>query len=113
MAMTAALIAARQMRDKNITMNVIERSRQLFNGLHELKQKHPVMGDIQGIGLMVSFSVGKAETVLKLQEKLKEHGVKSSLSTQDYIRFLPLTIINKEEVDYFLRQLDAALSELT
>ncbi len=113
MAMTAALIATRQMRDKNITMNVIERSRQLFSGLHELKQKHSIIEDVQGIGLMVSFSVGKAETVAKLQEKLKEHGVKSSLSTQDFIRFLPLTIINKEEVDYFLRQLDMALSELS
>ncbi len=112
MAMTSALIATRQMREKNITENVIERSKQFFSGLEKLKEKYPIVGRIQGRGLMLSFSVGNATNVEKLQDALREQGVKTSLSTGEYMRFLPPTIINKGEVDEVLKRLDTALQSL-
>jgi len=112
MAMTAALIATRQMREKKVTNNVIERGKQMLAGIERLKDKYPVIKEIQGIGLMLAFSVGNAENVEKLQAGLRKMGVKASLSTDHYIRFLPLTIISKGEVEYFLRKLDQALARL-
>ncbi len=112
MAMTAALIATRQMREKNVTQNVVDRSRQLYEGFKELRKKHPVMGEIRCRGLMVAFSLGSEENVHKAQEALAKNGVKVSLSTGAFIRFLPPTIISRSEVDYFLKRLDKALEGL-
>ncbi len=112
MAMTAALIATRQMRAKNITQNVVERSQQMLKGFQRLKEKHEVMGEIRGRGLMVAFDLGSAQNVEKVQAALRENGVKASLSTGSYIRFLPPTVISPGEVDYFLEKLDLSLSVL-
>jgi len=50
MAMTAALIATRQMREKKVTNNVIERGIQMLAGIERLKDKYPAIKEIQGIG---------------------------------------------------------------
>jgi acetylornithine/succinyldiaminopimelate/putrescine aminotransferase len=112
MAMTAALIATRQMKEQDITGNVIKRSQQFFTGLKKLKQKHPIIGEIRGRGLMIAFSVGSEKNVQRLVEELHNQGVKTSLSTGEFIRFLPPTIISKGEVHEFLKRLDTALSNL-
>jgi len=112
MAMTCALIATRQMKEWNITRNVVERSAQFNRGLSRLQKKHPVVTDIRLRGLMVAFSVGSKEKVAKLQEELRKEGVKTSLSTGPYIRFLPPTIINPGEVSLVLECLDTALQRL-
>jgi len=112
MAMTSALIATRQMREKNITKNVVERSKQFFKGLEELKEKHSVIENIQGRGLMIAFSVGNKKNVEKIRENLKHKGIKTSLSTGEYVRFLPPTIINEGEVDEVLSRLDKTLARL-
>ncbi len=112
MAMTSALIATRQMREKNITKNVIDRSKQFFRGLNKLSQKHSVLSDVHGRGLMISFSLGSEKNVEKLQDELRKEGVKTSLSTDKYMRFLPPTIINEGEVNEVLTRLDKALDRL-
>ncbi len=112
MAMTAALIATRQMRRKKVTQNVVERSKQMFNGLKELQKIHAQIGEIRGRGLMVAVDLSHANNVLKVQENLRHNGVKSSLSTGKYIRFLPPTVISAGEIDFFLKQFDKALEGL-
>ena len=111
MAMTSALIATRQMKEQKITKNVIARSKQIFDGLNQLQQKHDMIKDLQGRGLMISISLGSEENVSKAQEKLKEHGVKTSLSTGKYLRFLPPTIISESEVNLVLDRLDTSLQQ--
>ena len=112
MAMTAALIATRQMKEKDITGNVTARSKELRQGLEELKNKYPVIEEIRGRSLMIAFSVGTEENVEKLVESLHGQGVKTSLSTGKYIRFLPPTIISKGEIKEFLKRLDKSLEKL-
>ncbi len=112
MAMTSALIATRQMREKNITKNVIERSKQFSEGLNELKKKYSIVSDIRIRGLMIAFSLGSSENVEKMQDYLLKEGVKSSLSTGKYIRFLPPTIINRGEVEEVLEKIGKALNKL-
>ena len=112
MAMTAALIATRQMKEKDITGNVVKRANELRAGLEKIQKKYPVIEDISGRGLMIAFSVKTSGNVEKLVENLKENGVKTSLSTGKYIRFLPPTIISKGEVNEFLKRLDKSLETL-
>ena len=112
MAMTAALIATRQMKEKDITKNVIDRSKELRMGLEKLKEKYTIIEDISGRGLMIAFSVKTAENVEKLVKNLQDNGVKTSLSTGKYIRFLPPTIISKGEIQEFLSRLDKSLEKI-
>lgn len=112
MAMTAALIATRQMREQRITENVIKRSEQFFNGIKSLRKKHDIIKGIRGRGLMIAISLGSEENVSKVQEQLLEHGVKTSLSTGKYLRFLPPTIIAEHEVDHVLKKLDESLAAI-
>jgi acetylornithine/succinyldiaminopimelate/putrescine aminotransferase len=113
MAMTAALIAARQMRRLDVTGNVVTRAEQLRAGLNTLAQKYPFMEDVRGLGLMLAFSLGSADRVAQTQDLLREHGVKSSLSTGPYLRILPPTVLSKGEAAQFLTRLEAALDALT
>jgi acetylornithine/succinyldiaminopimelate/putrescine aminotransferase len=112
MAMAAALIATRQMKDQNITDYVVLRAEEIWNGLERLMKKFSIIEDISGRGLMIAFSVGNKENVKKLVKNLHDQGVKTSLSTGKYIRFLPPTIINKGEVQEFLKRLEKALEIL-
>ncbi len=112
MAMTSALIATRQMREKNITKNVIDKSKQFFEGLKKLEKKHSIVSDVHGRGLMIAFSLESKKNVEKLQDELRKEGVKTSLSTGKYMRFLPPTIINEGEVKEVLERLDRALDRL-
>jgi len=112
MAMTAAFIATRQMREMDITGNVIERSTQIFKGLDALRKKHNEIGNIRGRGLMFAFSLGSANRVTEVQERLMANGIKTSLSTGEFIRFLPPTILSEGEADHFLQCLDKALTEV-
>jgi len=112
MAMTAALIATRQMKELNLTENVLDRSKQLRTGLEQLKSKYDFIGEITGRGLMIAFSLSSAEMVDRLVENLFEEGVKTSLSTDEYIRFLPPLIISKEEIEELLQRLDRALMNI-
>jgi acetylornithine/succinyldiaminopimelate/putrescine aminotransferase len=110
MAMTAALIAVKQMREKDLTQNVVERSRQFVEGLHALKS--PLISDIRGLGLMIGIKLPSDKHVSRFQVELKKHGIKSSLSTGDVARFLPPLIISKEEVDFALNGIKSALEAL-
>ncbi len=112
MAMTAALIATRQMREKDVTGNVVARAAQIKEGIATLKQKYPVIGAYSGRGLMFGFDLGSADNVRKVQDGLRENGVKVSLSSDSMIRFLPLTIITDGETRFFLKQLEKALQSL-
>ncbi len=112
MAMTAALIATRQMRERDITFNVVERSKQMMEGFKRLESTYPVVSDAHGRGLMVAFSLGNAENVSLVQKALTNNGIKASLSTGPYIRFLPPTIITEGETDYFLNKLEKAIASV-
>lgn len=112
MAMTAALIATRQMKEQKITENVIKRSKQFFEGLQQLEKKYSVINDIRGRGLMIAFSLGNEKNVELLRKYLQKEGVKTSLSTNEYMRFLPPTIISKGEVEFVLQKLENALKKL-
>ncbi len=112
MAMTAALIATRQMRERDVTGNVVERARQMMEGFKRLENKYEIVSDPHGRGLMVALSLGSPENVAKVQKNLRQLGVKASLSTGPYLRFLPPTVISEGEVNFLLDKLDQAIASL-
>jgi len=112
MAMVAALIATRQMRDLNITRNVIERSKQIMDVLEKLKKKHSEIHEVRGLGLMIAFRLSSPEVVAKFQNEIARQNVKTSLSTREWVRLLPLLIISKDDADFLLEAIDKALRNM-
>ena len=113
MAMVAAYIATRQMREKDITSNVVARSKQFKDGLKKLKKQFPkLIGEIRGLGLMIGFELPDKEAVCKMQELLKERQIHSSLSTDNAMRLLPPLIISKQEVAFTLKGIGQSLAQL-
>ncbi|MBU0507634.1 aminotransferase class III-fold pyridoxal phosphate-dependent enzyme [bacterium] len=112
MAMVAAMIATRQMRELNITRNVVERSAQIMKGLTTLKKRHRCITDIRGLGLMIAFQLPSAGEVDHFQQGVAKRGVKTSLSTREWVRFLPLLVISQEDVDFLLEAVDETLEDM-
>jgi acetylornithine/succinyldiaminopimelate/putrescine aminotransferase len=113
MAMVAARLATRQMKELNITKNVVERSKQIFDGLERLKKKHDMLTESRGLGLMIAFRLKSPEMVSAFQKKMAVNGTKTSLSTQEWVRFLPPLILTSDDTEFLLEAIDKSLSSLS
>jgi len=110
MAMISATIAIQQMKKLNITKNVVERGKQLREGLKGIKTT--LIKDVRGLGLFIGIVLPSKEHVASFQEELKKLGVKSTLSTDNVARFLPPLIISDEEVDYLIDKVKKAINNI-
>ena len=90
--------------------------------LEELKEKHPIIGDVRGIGMMQGIELVKdrktkepaAEATGQLLERARENGLligKGGLFG-NVIRMAPPMNISKADVDEGIRMLDKSLSEI-
>ncbi|MEA3267142.1 MAG: aminotransferase class III-fold pyridoxal phosphate-dependent enzyme, partial [Candidatus Fermentibacteria bacterium] len=111
MAMTAALIATRQMRSFDLTVRV-EKLARYFSGRLESIQSSLLTG-FRTLGLMVAVDLDSAESVKKVQKRMAELGAYSSLSTGATLRLMPPLVITREEIDLVVDALDEALNGLT
>lgn len=109
MAMTAALIATRQMRALDLTVRVSGLSRYFHGRLESIDS--PLMKDFRTVGLMVAVELDSPERVRAVQLGMMERGAYSSLSTGPVLRFMPPLVINREEIDRVVEALESALSE--
>ncbi|AIY84680.1 aminotransferase class-III family protein [Clostridium baratii str. Sullivan] len=104
--------------------NLCDRANYLGNilksGLEKLKEKHKIIKDVRGIGLMVGAELvlengepGTLETDLIL-EKLKDRGIlvgKNGIN-RNVLAFQPPLVITEEDVNTLLKELDSVLLEV-
>ena len=107
---------------EGLQANSLKIGNHLFAGLDKLKEKHNIIGDVRGKGLMLGIELvkdratkepAKAECAHVL-ETCKDLGLllgKGGLQGQT-IRFAPPMCIQKEDADFLLQCLDAAFSAL-
>ncbi len=92
-------------------------------GLNKLKEKHKVIGDVRGKGLMLGIEMVKDRTTkapataecAQVVEIAKDMGLllgKGGLWGQT-IRFAPPMCINQADADFLLAVLDEAFSSVT
>ncbi|MEY4385904.1 MAG: hypothetical protein RLY20_1187 [Verrucomicrobiota bacterium] len=106
----------------NLQANSLKIGNQILAGLKKLKDKHKIIGDVRGKGLMLGIEMVKdratkepasAECAAVL-ESAKEMGLllgKGGLRGQT-IRFAPPMCINSADADFLLEVLDAAFAKL-
>ncbi|MCI4367161.1 MAG: aminotransferase class III-fold pyridoxal phosphate-dependent enzyme, partial [Thermoplasmata archaeon] len=110
------------------TLDVIEREKLLENSrkqgahlmqrLKELQQKHEVIGDVRGLGLMVAteFVESREDKTpnVKLKDRVLEESYKRGLLLlpcgKSSIRYIPPLVIQESEVDEGVQILDEAIT---
>ncbi|PZR75899.1 MAG: aspartate aminotransferase family protein [Chthoniobacterales bacterium] len=107
---------------QKLQQNSLEIGNNLLAGLDRLKEKHNVIGDVRGKGLMLGIELVKdratkqpgKEEAAQILEACKEMGLllgKGGLHGQT-IRFSPPMCVTKADADFLLDVLDHAFSEL-
>ncbi|HAA90006.1 MAG: Putative aminotransferase class-III [Thermoanaerobacterales bacterium 50_218] len=119
-SMVAGLATIEVIEKENLIANAASVGAYLKEKLLELKEKHPLIGDVRGIGLMLGAELvreGKepaaAETDAVL-EKMKDRGIIIGKNGRyrNVLAFQPPLVITKENVDEVVSNLDAVLTEV-
>jgi alanine-glyoxylate transaminase/(R)-3-amino-2-methylpropionate-pyruvate transaminase len=108
-------------RDK-LQANTLKIGNRIFDGLNQLKEKHNVIGDVRGKGLLLGIELVKErqskepgkEEAAQVLEASKEMGLllgKGGLWGQT-VRFSPPMCVNEQDADFLLEVLDRALTTL-
>ena len=107
---------------ENLQANALKLGNHIHAGLAKLKQKHKVIGDVRGKGLMIGIEMVKDRETkqpatvecAQVLESSREHGLligKGGLWGQT-IRFAPPMCITQADADFLLEVLDASFSAL-
>ena len=118
----AARATIQVIEEENLLENSAKMGAHFRAGLEALQQKHAVIGDVRGMGLMQGLELVKdrttkepaPEAAVKLMERARANGLligKGGLYG-NVIRLAPMLNITKPDVDEALRLLDKSFSEL-
>jgi 4-aminobutyrate aminotransferase len=116
----AAALATLDLVERELMPNARVQGERLFNGLNRLAEKHGVIGDVRGRGLMQGIELvmdrSTREPAGELARKLMDLAFKKGLLTlaagRNALRFAPPLVVDQEDVDIALSILEQSLSEL-
>ena len=117
----AAALATLDLVEQDLTANARKMGKVLLEGLHELKKKHEVIGDVRGAGLMigVEFVRDRAtkepheDFACELEVAAFERGLLLLACGRGVIRLAPPLIVDEEDIATGLRIMDESLEALT
>ena len=116
---TAGLEVIRYIEEHDLVGNADRRGAQLRAGLKEIQQRHPIIGDIRGLGLMVGAEfvhADKSPAAAELDiviEELKNRGFivgKNGIS-RNVMAFQPPLVVTEENISDVLNALELVLTE--
>jgi ornithine--oxo-acid transaminase len=131
LSMAAGLATIRLIERDGLVENAARMGELLHNGLVDLQQRHELLGDVRGRGLMQAFELcAPPGRIAKLNWRLihmaseglapqlvviplhRDHRVITMASgMNDVIKLLPPLTVSESEIGYFLGALDAVLSD--
>ncbi len=119
-SMVAALANVEYIREHDLVGNAERMGALLWDGMQELKEKHPLIGDVRGKGLMVGVELVRdrtskapaAEETARVMELCKDDGVLIGRGGiySNVLRLTPPLVVNADDVRRALRALDAAFT---
>ena len=117
-----SLWTIKHLEDGNYLKRNVELGNHLQKGLNEMKDKHEVIGDVRGMGLMIGIEFVKDKKSKEKTPKLRNAIVKNAVQKQklwilgagqNVVRFTPSYVITKENIDDAVNRLDKAVTEET
>ena len=104
----AGIAAIQSLTQDGLIENAKKMGKIFFNGLEQLKEKHKIIREIRGKGLMIGIEL-KYEVKDILMDGI-EKGVLLLYSGRNIIRLLPPLVISEEDITKVLETLDILLS---
>lgn len=120
LACSAALASLEVFKEENLLENTKQMGKYAMEKLKKMQDKHPVIGSVRGVGLMIGIEIIDPKThkpdgdgVMKLLNASLEKGVLFYLcgNSGEVIRMIPPLVVNKQQIDQGLAALDEALTE--
>jgi 4-aminobutyrate aminotransferase len=119
-ACAAAIVTIRLLRDQFVS-NAATVGAHLLSGLQELQDKHDIIGDVRGKGLMLGVELVRNRQTKDravdernaLIQAMFRRGVLILGAGKSVIRLAPPLVITKDQADTVLRVLDESLTEVT
>jgi acetylornithine/N-succinyldiaminopimelate aminotransferase len=93
-----------------LVAKVRESGEYLVQGLKGLSARHPSIGEIRGMGLMIGVEIGS--TAGEVVNRLLKKGVIANAAHDTVLRLLPPFVITRKDIDEFLGVLDEVLGEI-
>ena len=106
---------------EGLVKNSAKMGEHLLEGLREIKEKHPIVGDARGLGLMCALEIVKdretkehfpseAKLRERLTEKFRDNGL--LLNGGDYISIMPPLCVSRDEIERILSGVDRGIGEV-
>lgn len=93
--------------ENNLMENAAEQGNYFMKKLNELKNKHDIIKEVRGKGLMIGVEL--SVECKDIANKCLEKGLLVNCASEKVLRFLPPLIVTKKELDYALKILDGVL----
>ena len=117
----AAASATIKLLKEQLVANAAAVGAHLVEGLRQLEEKHQIIGNIRGMGLMIGIELVKDRKTKEravdarnaLVQAMFKRGVLILGAGKNAVRLAPPLVLSKDQADSVLELLDAALSEVT
>ena len=118
-ACAAAIETIRLLEEKYIA-NAAKMGEYILGRIADWREKHPIVGDIRGLGLMVGIELVKSqqtrephpEARKKIIQRAFEQGVLVLGCGESTVRFMPPLLVEREQIDFALGVLERCISEV-
>ncbi|XP_059489588.1 5-phosphohydroxy-L-lysine phospho-lyase [Neocloeon triangulifer] len=117
-----ALAVIETIEKQNLRENATRVGNHLINSLKIMSKKHPVVGDVRGIGLFVGIELVKdqntrepaTEAALYIVKRMKENFILLSADGphNNVLKLKPPMVFNMDNADHFVKVLDELLPEV-
>jgi ethanolamine-phosphate phospho-lyase len=108
-------------RDEHLRQNALDVGARLKDGLERLKERHPVIGDVRGLGLFLGVELvldrktlaPATDEAAHVVERMKDKKVLVSADGpfRNVLKFKPPLVFARADAERFLETLDSVLGE--
>jgi acetylornithine/N-succinyldiaminopimelate aminotransferase len=109
LACAAGIATIEAIEEENLLQQAAEMGKYAQDRLRALKEKHPIIDHVRGIGLMIGIQLTRpgAQIVAKCLEK----GLRINCTHDTVIRFMPPMIVTKKQIDEAVDIFEGVLAE--
>jgi len=109
LACAAGIATVEAIEEENLLQNAVEMGQYAQDRLRALKDKHPIIDHVRGIGLMIGIQLTRpgAQIVAKCLEK----GLRINCTHDTVIRFMPAMVVTKQQIDEAVDIFESVLAE--
>ena len=109
LACAAGIAVIEAIEEEGLLQKAAELGRYAKEKLEQLKQKHPIIDSVRGMGLMIGVQLtGPGGWIV---DKCLEKGLRINCTNETVLRFMPPMIVTKNQIDQAVSILDGVLSE--